>query len=105
MKVWKLITISLISSILTIAVSSVLYAMIANAADTDDIPLYKDYTAGYTLVSSSYHFSMNNYFNEKIDILVKILKKDDFAKDPNFTSPKDGVCVDTNVSSYCVSMG
>ncbi len=105
MKFWKLLTISIISSIITLVLSTVAYTFIANAAEGDDSPLYKNPSFGFTLVSSSYHFSMNDYFNEKMEILNTILEKDDFAKDVNFNAPADDKCTDTNVSSYCVSMG
>lgn len=83
----------------------------------------KDYYAfqalsDFSSVKSAYHDSINEFFNDKIDQLMTILKKPEFYKDENFKAPANvnsmdasspnyytKKCGDTNVSTYCVSMG
>lgn len=60
---------------------------------------------GYAAVKYWYHFSMNSYFNDKIE---RMLEMD--MDDPNYAPPPDGEnCTDkkyeNNVSTYCVAMG
>lgn len=56
---------------------------------------------GYYFVKLEYHTIMNDYFNEKITLLVET-KTDD----PDYSPPAEGKeCGDDNVSTYCVAMG
>jgi hypothetical protein len=56
---------------------------------------------GLFYVKSTYHLEMNEYFNEKIALLVETP-----LEDPNQLPPTgEDVCGEKNVSTYCVSMG
>lgn len=70
-------------------------------------------SASFFLVQAQYHKSMNEYFNDKLSMLVDMTdKNENFYQDTNF-NPPDGVtssnyavkCGADNVSTYCVSMG
>lgn len=89
----------------TLAICALGYTFIGYAADnSDDLPLYAKPSFGYVLVSSSYHYSMNDFFNEKINRLVEMLNQEKFYKNPDFNPPSENqVCTDNNVSTYCVS--
>ncbi len=61
---------------------------------------------GFNSVKSNYHRYMNEYFNEKLKIMVDLTEDPNFYKHPNFTAPKEkSGCTPQNVSTYCVSMG
>jgi len=56
---------------------------------------------GFYFVKAEYHAVMNDYFNDKITLLLAT-KTDD----PNYSPPEeDQPCGDENVSTYCVAMG
>lgn len=66
----------------------------------------------FFIVQSSYHEAMNDYFNNKLYLLGKILDKNEFYSDENFNAPADvdtenfaEKCGKDNVSTFCVSMG
>ena len=56
---------------------------------------------GYAGTKLRYHTHMNEYFNEKIKMMLKMN-----LDDPNYAAPEgEGECSDDNVSTYCVAMG
>lgn len=66
---------------------------------------------GYLCVKSLYHEEMNELFNNKLEILLNLLKEKDFEKYPAFQTPGNvtidnykELCAIDNVSTYCVSM-
>jgi len=73
----------------------------------DTIKEYTDSFANssdsFETVKRNYHNTMNDYFNEKVDLFLKLIKTKNYVNSPDFKS--DGECTETNVSSYCVSMG
>ncbi len=66
---------------------------------------------GYLCVKSLYHDEMNEFFNKKLEVLLGLLKKENFEKEQNFQVPGNvdvenykELCNADNVSTYCVSM-
>jgi len=64
---------------------------------------FADNGDSFETVRRNYHNTMNDYFNEKVDLFLKLIKTKNYVNSPDFKS--DGECSETNVSSYCVSMG
>lgn len=100
-----------------IAVMMVVYGGYTIYAETKNYYAFES-LSDFSSVKSAYHDSINEFFNDKIDQLMTILKKPEFYKDVNFLSPANvnstdasspnyytKKCGDTNVSTYCVSMG
>jgi hypothetical protein len=80
-------------------------------ADDGNEKIYENPDYPLALVKSSYHETMNDFFNDKVFKLSEILEKDNFYEDKNFSVPTEAnidnykeKCGDDNVSTYCVSM-
>ncbi len=101
MKLYKSLTISFLTAILTIFLVYGGYTIYAAGS-------YEFTESGISFSSAfdKYHGEMNDFFNSKMEKLNNMLKTKDFYKNPNFHPPKDLTkCDDANVSTYCVSMG
>ncbi|MFC1615502.1 hypothetical protein ACFL21_00020 [Patescibacteria group bacterium] len=108
MKILKQLIIGLVSAIFTSVV--ILGAYTIYAEDTYDFEA--TVFDGLLTVKAAYHTEMNDYFNDKIEKLVEILEEDKFYNNENFIAPQgvnldnyQELCVEENVSSYCVAMG
>jgi len=61
---------------------------------------FENYGLGYIFVKYSYHEEMNDFFSDKIEMLL-----DTDMKDPNQLPPDEGdACSENNVSTYCVAI-
>lgn len=106
------IIISFVSAIITIFFVGGSYVIYAETKKKDYYG-FRDTTISLSLLQLGYHGSMNEYFNDKISMLIDIIDKgDNFPNNPDFNTPKDVnasnyavKCGEKNVSTYCVSMG
>lgn len=66
---------------------------------------FKDAGTSFSSVQSAYHDSMNQFFNDKLESMIKLMEKDKkYYKNKDFIAPAEGKpCGEANVSSYCVS--
>lgn len=104
MNLYKNLIISFSVAIITLMLGLGGYTIFAATNKEDfDFSNPKD---SFSSVKSNYHAYMNEYFNEKLDILVTLTEDPDFYKHPYFIAPAEKVaCQPQNVSTYCVSMG
>lgn len=102
MKLWKSTIWSLLVATFTAVMGYSGYTIFAASID-DYKDEFKDSTDSFETVKSNYHSAMNDYFNEKMDLLIDLMEEDDFHEKSDYKS--DGECGEKNVSSYCVSMG
>ncbi len=85
------------------------YSVLANSnADNKD---YLNPQNSYSAVRSSYHSTMNEFFDSKIRTLNNLFEEEEFYNDEKFLVPKNvdinnykEKCGDDNVSTFCVSM-
>lgn len=101
MKLYKNLTISFLTAILTIFLVYGGYTIYAAGSYE-----FSESGIGFSGAYDKYHGEMNDFFNGKMEKLNNMLKTKDFYKNPDFSPPKDLTkCDDKNVSTYCVSMG
>ncbi|MDP2643147.1 MAG: hypothetical protein Q8P62_04875 [Candidatus Peregrinibacteria bacterium] len=108
---FKSIIISFVSALITIFLVSGSYTIYAKTTKPNYYT-FKNPSSILTIVKAQYHKSMNDYFNDKLSMLIDLIDKgDDFYKSVDFNSPKDATlsnyavkCGEKNVSTYCVSM-
>lgn len=109
---FKHLIISFVSALITTFLISGGYAIYAETAKKDYYT-FKQPSASFYTVQGLYHESMNEYFNDKLAMLVEMTDAStNFYISPDFTPPKDVTssnysikCGEKNVSTYCVSMG
>jgi len=109
---FKNIIISFVSALTTIFLVGGGYAIYAETGKKDYYN-FKNPSASFFKVEGLYHESMNQYFNDKLAMLVDTIDSgNDFYKSDDFNPPKDVnssnysvKCGEKNISTYCVSMG
>lgn len=111
MKLYKNIFVSLLSAVITMMAVYGGYTIYAG-----DYPFNKK-PMGFDAAFNAYHKEMNKYFNGKIEKLNTLLDQPNFWEKPDFKAPplntdptkpdfeKIKEACETNVSTYCVSMG
>jgi len=109
---FKHLIISFVSALTTIFLVGGGYAIYAETGKKDYYT-FMNPNASFYNVQGLYHSSMNEYFNDKLAMLVDITDASpNFYTSPYFIPPKDvnssnysTKCGEKNVSTYCVSMG
>ncbi|MFA6305813.1 MAG: hypothetical protein WC651_03765 [Candidatus Gracilibacteria bacterium] len=109
---FKNIIISFVSALITTFLVGGGYLIHAETTKKDYYG-FQNPSASFYLVQAQYHKSMNEYFNDKLSMLVEITDKgENFYSSPDFNPPAGAdssnysiKCGEKNVSTYCVSMG
>lgn len=103
MKLYKHITISLLSALLAMVTTYGGYTIYA--ADEELDGNFRASGLEFEEALEFYHDEMNHYFNTKITALNLLLEEEDFFEKEEFKVPEDGVCTEENVSTFCVAEG
>jgi menaquinone-dependent protoporphyrinogen IX oxidase len=105
MKLVKDTFLGLISALIAVVFVYGGYTIYAESADNTDYYTFDNSLLGFSYVKNSYHASMNQFFNDKMENLNEILATDNFFDNPSFNPPSiRQECDNNNVSSYCVSV-
>ncbi len=100
MKFFRNLTTSFLIAIATLVLCYSSYTIYALSDYEFDGP-----TAGFYNIKTTYHSTMNDFFNDKLELLVDMLEEPSFYSNPDFLAPDTKEqCTPENVSTYCVSM-